>query len=153
MVRDQRASADAALDRVTEGLRLVSVHFDDETAAALKRHTQQDAATLLGDLERTVARAREAGHEALLQVPMEPFDYPDSDPGPQTLLTSSRPPENLDRLSWVMSRFSGFVGIVNYMGAKLTSDPAALEPVLREIRNEMYRAGMTVESAKGERLP
>ncbi|MGU3360561.1 divergent polysaccharide deacetylase family protein [Methylobacterium sp. M6A4_1b] len=85
------------------------------------------------DLERTVARAREAGHEALLQAPMEPFDYPDSDPGPQTLLTSSRPPENLDRLSWVMSRFSGFVGIVNYMGAKLTSDPAALEPVLREI--------------------
>ncbi len=24
----------------------------------------------------------------LLQVPMEPFDYPDNDPGPQTLLTS-----------------------------------------------------------------
>ncbi|MDB5646427.1 MAG: hypothetical protein JWQ05_2096 [Methylobacterium sp.] len=86
-----------------------------------------------GDLERTVARAREAGHEALLQAPMEPFDYPDSDPGPQTLLTSSRTPENLDRLSWIMSRFSGFVGIVNYMGAKLTSDAAALEPVLREI--------------------
>lgn len=86
-----------------------------------------------GDLERTVARAREAGHEALLQAPMEPFDYPDSDPGPQTLLTSSRPPENLDRLSWVMSRFAGFVGIVNYMGAKLTSDGAAFEPVLREI--------------------
>lgn len=86
-----------------------------------------------GDLERTVARAREAGHEALLQAPMEPFDYPDSDPGPQTLLTGSRPSENLDRLSWAMSRFSGFVGIVNYMGAKLTSDAAALEPVLREI--------------------
>ena len=86
-----------------------------------------------GDLERTVARAREAGHEALLQAPMEPFDYPDSDPGPQTLLTTARPPENLDRLSWVMSRFQGFVGIVNYMGAKLTGDAAALEPVLREI--------------------
>jgi uncharacterized protein len=86
-----------------------------------------------GDLERTVARAREAGHEVLLQAPMEPFDYPDSDPGPQTLLTTARPPENLDRLSWIMSRFPGFVGIVNYMGAKLTSDAAALEPVLREI--------------------
>lgn len=85
------------------------------------------------DLERSVARAREAGHEALLQAPMEPFDYPDSDPGPQTLLTTSRPSENLDRLSWAMSRFSGFVGIVNYMGAKLTSDATALEPVLREI--------------------
>jgi hypothetical protein len=85
------------------------------------------------DLERTVARAREAGHEVLLQAPMEPFDYPDSDPGPQTLLTSSRPAENLDRLAWAMSRFNGYVGIVNFMGAKLTSDAAALEPVLRDI--------------------
>ncbi|GJE17345.1 divergent polysaccharide deacetylase family protein [Methylobacterium marchantiae] len=86
-----------------------------------------------GDLERSVARARDFGHEILVQAPMEPFDYPDSDPGPQTLLTSSRPPENLDRLSWVMSRFGGYVGLVNFMGAKLASDAAALEPVLREI--------------------
>ena len=85
------------------------------------------------EADKNAARIRNAGHELLLQVPMEPFDYPDSDPGPQTLLTSSRPPENLDRLAWAMSRFSGFVGIVNFMGAKLTSDAAALEPVLREV--------------------
>ena len=30
-------------------------------------------------------RAHDQGHEVLLQVPMEPFDYPDNDPGPQTL--------------------------------------------------------------------
>lgn len=85
------------------------------------------------DLDRSVARAREAGHEVLLQAPMEPFDYPDSDPGPQTLLTTARPPENIDRLAWAMSRFSGYVGIVNLMGAKFMSDPAAFEPVMREI--------------------
>ncbi|MEO8881921.1 MAG: divergent polysaccharide deacetylase family protein, partial [Devosia sp.] len=33
-------------------------------------------------LAQTVAAARAAGHELLLQVPMEPFDYPDTDPGP-----------------------------------------------------------------------
>ena len=39
------------------------------------------------------ARAAE-NHEVLLQAPMEPFDYPDNDPGPQTLLTSlTRRPE------------------------------------------------------------
>ena len=85
------------------------------------------------DLEKTAMRARDAGHEILLQVPMEPFDYPDSDPGPQSLLTSLRPPENLDRLAWAMSRFPGAVGVVNFMGAKLAGDPAAFEPVLREI--------------------
>jgi polysaccharide deacetylase 2 family uncharacterized protein YibQ len=31
------------------------------------------------------SRAREDGHEVMLQVPMEPFDYPDNDPGPHTL--------------------------------------------------------------------
>ena len=40
------------------------------------------------DLDTLVGRARADGHEILLQVPMEPFDYPDNDPGPQTLLTS-----------------------------------------------------------------
>ncbi|MEH3117844.1 MAG: divergent polysaccharide deacetylase family protein [Methylorubrum populi] len=86
-----------------------------------------------GDLEKTAARAREAGHEILLQLPMEPFDYPDSDPGPQTLLAAARPGENLDRTAWAMSRFPGFVGVVNFMGAKLMSEAAALEPVLKEL--------------------
>ena len=42
-----------------------------------------------GDLEKTSRKVRSPeGHEVLLQVPMEPFDYPDNDPGPQTLLTA-----------------------------------------------------------------
>ncbi|GJD59183.1 divergent polysaccharide deacetylase family protein [Methylobacterium dankookense] len=86
-----------------------------------------------GEVERAAARARAAGHEVLLQAPMEPFDYPDSDPGPQTLLTALKGPENADRLAWAMSRFPGYVGVVNFMGAKLMSDAGAFEPVLREI--------------------
>ncbi|GJD92353.1 hypothetical protein BHAOGJBA_5906 [Methylobacterium hispanicum] len=86
-----------------------------------------------GEVERAAARARAAGHEVLLQAPMEPFDYPDSDPGPQTLLTALKGAENADRLAWAMSRFAGYVGVVNFMGAKLMGDAAAFEPVLREI--------------------
>jgi hypothetical protein len=84
------------------------------------------------DLERSVARAREDGHEVLLQVPMEPFDYPDNDPGPHTLTVKGRA-ENLDRLHWTMGRFAGFVGVMNFMGARITADEAALTPILREI--------------------
>jgi hypothetical protein len=84
------------------------------------------------DLERLAARAREAGHEIMLQVPMEPFDYPDSDPGPHTLTVKAKPQENLDRLHWVLGRFPGYTGLVNFMGAKLTADEAALAPILRE---------------------
>ncbi len=80
-----------------------------------------------------VARARAGGHEILLQVPMEPFSYPDNDPGPQTLLTSLTPQQNLDRLHWVMSRFQGYVGVIGMMGARFTASEQSFAPILREI--------------------
>ncbi len=79
-----------------------------------------------------VTHARAAGHEILLQVPMEPFDYPDNDPGPQTLLTSLAPEQNTERLHWLMSRFQGYVGLIDMMGARFTASEPAFAPVLRE---------------------
>ena len=71
---------------------------------------------------------------------MEPFDYPDNDPGPQTLLTSLAPEQNIDRMHWLMSRFQGYVGVANYMGSRFTASDAAFAPVLREVakRGLMY---------------
>jgi polysaccharide deacetylase 2 family uncharacterized protein YibQ len=85
------------------------------------------------ELEKTVQRARSEGHEVFLQVPMEPFDYPDNDPGPHTLLTGPKGSDNLDRLQWVLGRFTGYVGIVNFLGGRLTADDGALTPLLREV--------------------
>jgi uncharacterized protein len=79
-----------------------------------------------------VGRARGGGHEVLLQVPMEPFEYPDNDPGPQALLTALAPQQNIDRLYWLMSRFQGYVGLVNMMGGRFTASEQAFAPVLRE---------------------
>jgi len=84
------------------------------------------------DLASLVARARDGGHEVLLQVPMEPFQYPDNDPGPQTLLTSLTPPQNIDRLYTLMSRFQGYVGLTNTMGARFTASEPSFAPILRE---------------------
>jgi polysaccharide deacetylase 2 family uncharacterized protein YibQ len=92
------------------------------------------------DLERIASRARGEGHELLLQLPMEPFDYPDNDPGPQTLLISLAPEQNTDRLYWLMSRFQGYVGVANYMGSRFTASEPAFSPMLREVakRGLMY---------------
>jgi hypothetical protein len=84
------------------------------------------------DVERLVARARGEGHEILLQVPMEPFGYPDNDSGPQTLLTSLTLEQNLGRLYWLMGRFQGYVGIVGAMGARFTASEESFAPILRE---------------------
>jgi polysaccharide deacetylase 2 family uncharacterized protein YibQ len=85
------------------------------------------------NLERDVAQAREAGHEALLQLPMEPFDYPANNPGPHTLLNELSETDNLDNLHWLMTRFVGYVGVTNFLGAKFTADSAAFSPVLSDI--------------------
>jgi len=84
------------------------------------------------ELERTVQRARGSGHEVFLQLPMEPFDYPDNDPGPHTLLTGPKAQDNIDKLHWSLGRFTGYVGIVNFLGGRLTADQEALTPILRE---------------------
>jgi len=85
------------------------------------------------DLSHWTARARGTGHEIMLQLPMEPFDYPENDPGPQTLLASLSPDQNLDRLHWMLSRIQGYVGVTNYMGARFISTEKAISPVLRDI--------------------
>lgn len=85
------------------------------------------------DLENLAANARAHDHEVLLQAPMEPFDYPDNDPGPQTLLTSLSATQNIDRLHWLMSRMQGYVGIASLMGTRFTASDQALSPILNEI--------------------
>jgi polysaccharide deacetylase 2 family uncharacterized protein YibQ len=84
------------------------------------------------DPSKLVERARAQRHEILLQVPMEPFDYPDNDPGPQTLLTTLAPEQNIDRMYWHMSRFQGYAGIANFMGARFVATDAVMQPIIRE---------------------
>ena len=59
------------------------------------------------DPGKLVERARAQRHEMLLQVPMEPYDYPDNDPGPQTLLTTLGAEQNIDRLALAPQPLSG----------------------------------------------
>jgi uncharacterized protein len=84
-------------------------------------------------LQYWTARARAAGHETLVLVPMEPVNYPANDAGPQTLLTTSSPAENRDKLNWALSRFTGYVGALSLFGSRYTTAPESLRPTLEEI--------------------
>jgi polysaccharide deacetylase 2 family uncharacterized protein YibQ len=76
-------------------------------------------------LQAWIDLARANGHEVLLEAPMEPADYPNNDPGPYTLLTTSKPAETIQHLDWLLSRATGYFGVTNYLGSKfVTSDPA-----------------------------
>jgi len=84
-------------------------------------------------LDQYVPLARGAGHEVLLGAPMEPVSYPANDPGPQALLTTLSPAENLQRLTWQLSRFTGYVGVTNYMGSRFTASERDIRPILEEL--------------------
>jgi polysaccharide deacetylase 2 family uncharacterized protein YibQ len=84
------------------------------------------------DPSKLAERARAQRHEILLQIPMEPFDYPDNDPGPQTLLTTLAAEQNLDRMYWHLSRFQGYAGIANFMGARFVVADNVMQPIIRE---------------------
>jgi polysaccharide deacetylase 2 family uncharacterized protein YibQ len=91
-------------------------------------------------LAADTSAARANGHELLLQIPLEPFNYPATDPGPNTLTTNASADVNIGRLHWLMGRLTNYVGVMNYMGAKFTSDIGTLAPVMKEIgqRGLMY---------------
>jgi uncharacterized protein len=85
------------------------------------------------DLSGWFERARRAGHEVLLDLPMEPVDYPASDPGPHTLLASASNEENLKRLDWLLARATGYVAVAG-SGARFAISeraPAVLDVLAR----------------------
>ena len=82
------------------------------------------------DVQRWVSEARKRGHEVLLEVPMEPYDFPDSDPGPHTLRAGTAEDSNIDRLTWSLTRFTGYAGVTNLLGGRFMADGSSLEPVM-----------------------
>ena len=84
-------------------------------------------------LQRWMQDARRGGHEILIQVPLEPFDYPGNNPGPDTLLTSLSSARNIDNLHKAMGKITNYTGVMNYLGGRFLSNASAMEPVLRDV--------------------
>ena len=78
--------------------------------------------------------ARVHGHEVLIEVPMEPIDYPANDPGPYTLLAQCKAQDRIKRLDWVLSRATGYFGVSNYLGSRCVNSQAAMEAFLASLK-------------------
>ncbi|MDJ0951061.1 MAG: divergent polysaccharide deacetylase family protein [Alphaproteobacteria bacterium] len=98
------------------------------------------------DLAEAVQRSRAAGHEVLLMVPLEPVETT-SDPGPHALRTGMSEAENQTHYKWILSRFTGYVGVVTQMGSRFTADAGAMRPLLKETgqRGLMFVDGKTTD--------
>ncbi len=107
------------------------------TDAAL--HRLPPSVTLAFDVQGTaidewITRARQDGHETLLSLPMEPFDYPRNDSGPQSLLTTLPNSDNMTRLRDALRLAQGYVGLTTLSGSHFVTDSVKMEPVLEEAR-------------------
>jgi polysaccharide deacetylase 2 family uncharacterized protein YibQ len=74
--------------------------------------------------------ARRAGHEVLLEIPMDAGVSPNATPGPGVLLLGAADAENAGRLNWALSRFTGYVGVTNLLGEEFLASEAAMMPFL-----------------------
>jgi polysaccharide deacetylase 2 family uncharacterized protein YibQ len=88
-------------------------------------------------LNRWMKKARNRGHELLLQVPMEPFGYPEID---------------LENLHKSLGRLTNYTGVMNYLGGRLATDPDAIAPILDDLaaRGLLFLNDGTVSSQLGK---
>lgn len=87
------------------------------------------------NLKQWAERARDAGHEILLELPMEHRTGDQSALGPAALLTERSTQENLQRLDWLMSRFDGYFGVTNYLGSRFSGSGKSITPVLAKVQS------------------
>jgi polysaccharide deacetylase 2 family uncharacterized protein YibQ len=91
------------------------------------------ALALLPGLPHTQSIARDAargGIEVLLDLPMEPYRYPQIDPGSGALLMSMSGDDIRKRVARHLEALPGAVGVINHMGSKLTEDRESMRAVV-----------------------
>lgn len=104
------------------------------------------------DVAALAAKARAAGHELLVHMPMQPLG--DADPGPHSLREGQSPAEIASNLDWNLSRFTGYIGINNHMGSRFTQDEAGMGIVagVLKARGLMFLDSRTIAGSKAERV-
>lgn len=85
-------------------------------------------------LQGWIDAARAQGHEVLIEIPMQPVNYPDNDPGPRTLMVGQRPDDMNASLSWLMGRATGYFGVMNYQGSAYMRDKGSMNGFLNVMK-------------------
>lgn len=128
-----------------DNLKLARELFPKEVTFALSPQTPH--------LNQVIQDLRSEGREVIMMVPMEPLDYPSSDPGPNSLLTSLNPEDNLVRLREFLKDTQGIIGVTNYMGDAFVRSIEHIRPFLTYLKSQGYLIIDTTYSEKSEILP
>ena len=102
------------------------------------------------NIKEWVTTSRSHGHEVFLNVPMEPAEYPNDDPGPLGLLLSASDEEVVLNLRKILGLTSGYIGLVPIMGEAFLQDEPATKQVLEilQLRGISFLDSRTTLSSK-----
>ncbi|MEM7169257.1 MAG: divergent polysaccharide deacetylase family protein [Pseudomonadota bacterium] len=105
-------------------------------------------------LDKWISRARDRGHEVMIDLPLEPLTYPDDDPGSLTLLTALPTGENLSRLETILGKGDKLVGLAGYMGSRFSATREKMRPILDSLKDKglLYLDNHPVDKAHAAKL-
>ncbi|HVS65074.1 MAG TPA: divergent polysaccharide deacetylase family protein [Thermoanaerobaculia bacterium] len=154
------ATAVAPVPAARRGGSLVALVIDDlgrsvdtiDRLAALGVEMSYSVLPFESRTPQVVRELNERGAEILLHLPMEADGA--ADPGPGSLLRSMDSDELRRRTREALAAVPGAIGANNHMGSALSSDGAALEPVLVELgeRGLFFLDSRTTADSVGFRL-
>lgn len=84
-------------------------------------------------LDTWVKRARSSGHEVLIDLPLEPPNFPDRDAGPLAIQTADGPVDAIAHLEAVLGKATSYVGVASALRSPV-STKEQWPAVLRDIR-------------------
>lgn len=118
---------------VVTGLGLAK-DVTERAIAALPSQISLGFSPYAAETPTAVAAARQRGHEALLDLALEPVNYPTVDPGPATLVSTYSATDNVARLDWVLARAQGTIGVIAQFGDSFGASAMAMAPVAQALR-------------------
>lgn len=88
------------------------------------------------DIDKLSYEAISKGHEILINLPLEPVDYPIDDPGPMGLISDLSDSKNIQRLKFILSLVENCQGVYSIEKEKFTKSPISTRNLLDELKKE-----------------
>lgn len=88
------------------------------------------------NLKTWIDRAKAAGHEVLVEVPLESKQFPAEDPGPLGLLTTLELKDNTTRLEAILKAAAGAIGVFDAQGTKFRESDSHITPLFTKLKEQ-----------------
>lgn len=127
--------ADQTQPRVAVVVSMLGMSKDatDAAISKLPPEVSLSFSPYAGGLDALVRRARAAGHEVLLDLPLEPPNFPQNDGGTLSVLARNTPAEAMGRVEQVLGKTNSYVGLTGTLRSPVTASELWV-PLLRSFK-------------------